>query len=157
VDPEVMRQRLAEARVGYLATVRAAAMPRAARADAPSGDVEVAPHVVPCCFALDDEAAHLYTLVDEVKPKRTRALQRLANVRAHPRASLVVDHYDDEDWTQLWWVRVDGRARVVDQGPEHLRAAELLAAKYAPYRDDASRPPPGAALVIDLDRWAAWP
>ena len=37
----------------------------------------------------------------------TTSLRRLDNVRAHPAVSLLVDHYDD-DWTRLWWVRVDG-------------------------------------------------
>lgn len=50
--------------------------------------------------------------VDE-KPKRTRRLRRLANIESDPRVSLLADHYDD-DWSRLWWVRADGRARVVD-------------------------------------------
>ena len=49
-------------------------------------------------------------MVDD-KPKATTALRRLDNVRAHPAVSLLVDHYDD-DWTRLWWVRVDGTAVV---------------------------------------------
>src|SRR5947207_15569308 len=72
------------------------------------------PHVVPCCFALTGD--RIVTAVDG-KPKSTLALRRLDNVRAHPAAALVVDHYDD-DWSQLWWIRADGDGRVVEDGPE---------------------------------------
>ena len=127
-----MRTRLADARVARLATVTE----------------EGRPHVVPCCFALDGDT--LYSAVDDVKPKATLALRRLANLAAHPAASLLVDHYQ-EDWSRLWWVRVDGTARVVT---EDARAAALLSAKYEQYR---RRPPPGAVVVLDIESWRAWP
>ena len=50
---------------------------------------------------------------------------------------MLVDHYDD-DWTQLWWVRLDGVAEVVVDGAEHEYAIALLEAKYPQYR--AMRP-----------------
>jgi len=124
-----MRQRMASARVARLATVR------------PDGT----PHIVPCCFVLDGDT--IYSAVD-AKPKTTLALQRLANVRANPHASLVVDHYDD-DWSQLWWIRVDGDARVVESDV----AVALLRAKYPQY---AQTPPPGAVVAIAVTRWRAW-
>ena len=130
MNADEMRSCVASARVGHLATVR------------PDGT----PHVVPCCFALDGET--IYSAVD-AKPKTTLALQRLANIRAHPHASLVVDQYDD-DWSQLWWVRVDGAARVTDSA----RPIELLQAKYQQY---VETPPPGAVIAIDIARWRAWP
>jgi PPOX class probable F420-dependent enzyme len=128
-----MRTRLSEARVGRLATVR------------PDGR----PHVVVCCFAVQGDA--LYSAVD-AKPKSTLALARLANVRAHPWASLLVDHYD-EDWSALWWVRVDGPARVVDVDAERASAVALLAAKYEQYRE---RTPPGPVIAVELATWRAW-
>jgi PPOX class probable F420-dependent enzyme len=144
VDTDVMRRRVAEARVGHLATVT------------PEGR----PHVVPCCFALVPGATGVTpggadTLVSAVdaKPKSTLALRRLDNLRAHPAASLLVDRYD-EDWSALWWVRVDGTARVLDGGPERERALDVLAAKYAPYRE---RRPPGPVVAIAVTAWRAWP
>lgn len=127
-----LRQRVAAARVARLATLR------------PDGT----PHVVPVTFALDGWA--IVTAVDH-KPKGTTALQRLRNIEATPAVSVLVDHYDD-DWTQLWWVRADGTARVVDV-PDAPTAVELLVAKYAPYRD---QPPQGPVIVVTVDRWAAW-
>jgi PPOX class probable F420-dependent enzyme len=129
-----MRSRVAEARVARLATVT------------PHGR----PHVVPCCTALVGDA--IYSAVDG-KPKTTLALQRLSNVAAHPTAALLVDHYDD-DWSTLWWVRVDGSARVVADAGERSLALQHLTAKYPQYVD---RPPPGDVLALDGLRWRAWP
>jgi PPOX class probable F420-dependent enzyme len=104
------------------------------------------PHVVPICFALDGDT--LYTAVDE-KPKSMRRLRRLANIEANPNVEVVIDHWD-EDWSRLWWVRLSGRARVVDQD---VRALELLQAKYAQYRD---APPQGPFVVVEVDSRREW-
>ena len=110
------------------------------------------PHIVPCCFAIDGEV--LYTGVDGVKTKASSALRRLDNIRANPSVSVLLDHYDD-DWSTLWWIRLDGRARVVDVGsPEGRTASGLLAGKYAQYRD---RPIPGPVITVEILRWSAWP
>jgi PPOX class probable F420-dependent enzyme len=129
-----MRTRVAGARVGRLATVTD----------------EGRPHLVPCCFALVGDT--VYSAVD-AKPKSTLALRRLANVRATGHASLLVDHYDD-DWSGLWWVRVDGAGRVVESGPERDTALAALATKYDQYR---RTPPPGPVVALDITRWRAWP
>jgi PPOX class probable F420-dependent enzyme len=105
-------------------------------------------HLVPICFALADDV--LYTAVDS-KPKRSRELQRLENVRANPAVSVLVDEWH-EDWSQLWWVRLRGRARVVADGPEHERALTLLRAKYEQYRDD----PLGPVIAVDVAEWRGW-
>jgi PPOX class probable F420-dependent enzyme len=107
------------------------------------------PHVVPVCFVLDGD--RIYSAVDD-KPKRTRRLRRLANVEATGRASLLVDEYD-EDWTRLWWVRADGAARVVEEGPELAGALALLAAKYPQYREHA---PGGPAVAVTIERVVSW-
>ena len=104
------------------------------------------PHVVPICFALDGDA--LYTAVDE-KPKSTRALRRLANIEANPWVEVVIDHWD-ENWSRLWWVRLAGRARVVEHD---ARALELLEAKYPQYRD---QPPAGPFILIAIESRREW-
>lgn len=108
------------------------------------------PHLVPIVFALVDDA--LYTCVDD-KPKSTRRLRRLRNIENDPRVAVLVDHYDD-DWSRLWWVRLDGTATVHDPRSE-LGSAGLaaLAVKYAQYR--AARPS-GPVLRIDGLRWRSW-
>ena len=134
VDDGEMRARVAGARVARLATVTA-------------GD---RPHVVPCCFVLAGDV--VYSAVD-AKPKSTFALRRLDNIAAHPHVSLLVDFYDD-DWQQLWWVRVDGTARVVVDGRERNDAITRLAVKYRQYTET---PPPGPVIAIAVQSWRAWP
>jgi PPOX class probable F420-dependent enzyme len=134
MDRPVARRRVAEARVGRLATLT------------PEGR----PHLVPCCFVLDDQT--VYSAVD-AKPKSTLALRRLENVRAHPPCSLLVDHYAEE-WADLWWVRVDGSGRVIERGDERAHALDLLKAKYRQYRETT---PPGAVVALDIERWRMWP
>lgn len=127
------RRRLAEARVGRLAT-------------ADPGGV---PHVVPFVFVLDGST--IYWAVDR-KPKRSSHLKRLSNIEANPNVEMVVDGYD-EDWTRLWWVRAGGAARVVSDAEEGARAVRLLAAKYPQH---AAEPPPGPVVAIDLARVRGW-
>ena len=102
---------------------------------------------MPICFALEGEA--LYTAVDE-KLKSTRRLARLADIERDPRVEVVIDHYDD-DWSRLWWVRLRGRARVVEADE---RALELLTAKYPQYRE---QPPQGPFIVVQVDERSEWP
>ena len=107
------------------------------------------PHLVPFTFALDGDV--LYSAVDS-KPKSSRTLRRLANIRRDPRVTVLVEHYDD-DWSRLWWCRLEGSARVVDDGPDAERAAELLTNKYPRYRAD---PPDGPWIVVSVRSLAGW-
>jgi len=45
--------------------------------------------------------------IDRVKPKKSSRLQREDNLEFDPRSSLLVEHWEVEDWTRLWWVRAD--------------------------------------------------
>jgi PPOX class probable F420-dependent enzyme len=134
MDIGLARQRVISAPVGRLGTV--------------SG--EGRPHLVPCCFVLSGET--VYTAVDD-KPKSTRALRRIDNMITHPLVCLLVDHYE-EDWSALWWVRLDGVGRVVDSGDEVAEAKTALAAKYLQYRRLAI---PGPVLALDVQTWRSWP
>jgi PPOX class probable F420-dependent enzyme len=109
------------------------------------------PHLVPICFVL--AGAVIYHAVDH-KPKATRRLARLANLAADPRATVLADHYE-EDWSALWWVRVDGRARVLEDvtAPEAARALDLLAERYAQYREHR---PAGPVIALDVERLTGW-
>jgi PPOX class probable F420-dependent enzyme len=130
---EVARSRVGSAQVARLATL----------------DADGRPHLVPVVFVLAGDT--LYSAVD-AKPKRSRNLQRLANARARPFVTLLVDHYD-ADWASLWWVRLRGRARVLEGGEEAERALALLTEKYEQYRREA----PGApVLAVDVDEWSGW-
>ncbi|HEY1774994.1 MAG TPA: TIGR03668 family PPOX class F420-dependent oxidoreductase [Solirubrobacteraceae bacterium] len=134
MSPQAARERFATATHALLATA----------------DRGGAPHIVPIVFALAGET--IYNAVDR-KPKRTSALRRLANVRANPQVAVLAEHYSD-DWSALWWVRAEGAARVIEAADaEAVAALELLAQRYAPYRE---APPPGPLLAIDVARWSGW-
>ena len=131
MDAAAARERFAAARVARLATL------------APGGR----PHLVPIVFAVDGDT--VYSAVD-AKPKRTTELARLRHVAAHPAVSVLVDHYE-EDWSALWWVRADGRARVLEPDDEEARRAiALLARRYPQQRAT------GAVLAVDVERWSGW-
>jgi PPOX class probable F420-dependent enzyme len=91
------------------------------------------PHIVPICFVYDGKL--LYTAVDR-KPKRVsrERLVRLRNIRAVPRIALLIDEYDD-DWTQLWYVLIRGKAKLIPNSAhkEHASAIRKLRAKYPQY------------------------
>lgn len=134
MDEREMRAHVTNARVGRLATVTQSGQP----------------HVVPLCFTINGD--EIFSVVD-FKPKSTIDLVRLENVRANPNVSLVVDHYDDDRWDRLWWVRVDGPARVVESGVEHTTAIQFLRSKYPQY---AHRRPTGPVIAITARRWTGW-
>jgi PPOX class probable F420-dependent enzyme len=127
--------RLTSARVARLATT----------------DPDGRPHLVPIVFALDSDT--LYSAVDR-KPKRSTTLRRIENARARPDVTILVDHYDD-DWSQLWWIRLRGRARVLDDGPECEHALGLLREKYPQYRAEPPGPPVLAVDVTEVREWSA--
>lgn len=125
--------RLAGARSGHLATVR------------PDGGA----HVVVVTFAVS--GGSIVTAIDH-KPKTTTRLQRLINIEANTTVSFLVDDYD-EDWSRLWWVRVDGPATIHDSGAIRETGITALSAKYPQYAD---RPPQGPLIAISPDRVTGW-
>ena len=129
--------RLADARIGRLAT---------------SGAGGVV-HLVPVCFAL--VAGRIVSAVDH-KPKRTTQLARLRDIEETGRAVLLVDHYDDADWSQLWWIRVSGAASVHQPSDEiDRRARRALARKYQQYRDVPPRDAVWSLAADDVRWWSA--
>jgi len=111
--------------------------------------------VIPVCYALDDEA--VYFVADEKRKRRpARELLRLRNLRANPRAALVVDDYD-EDWTRLAYVLVRGPARVVEEAAAHAGALRLLRARYPQYGRMALDDPAAHPVVrIQPTRIVVW-
>lgn len=128
-----MRSLATTARVAHLATLTSADRP----------------HIVPIVFVID--GAHLMTAIDQ-KPKRTRDLQRIRNIERTPAISVLIDHYD-EDWRRLWWVQLEGTARVLRDSAQIRRPIALLSAKYAQHAAD---PPAGPVIDMTIDTWRGW-
>lgn len=89
------------------------------------------PHVVPIVFVYD--GGRLFTPLD-AKPKQVPVsqLQRVRNLAANDRAAVVIDHYD-EDWQQLAWVQLRGRAALLTDGDAYEAGLALLRQKYPQY------------------------
>lgn len=134
LEPAEADRRLRGARVARLATASA------------SGE----PHLVPITYAFD--GTHLYFVVDH-KPKSSMNLRRLRNIAENPQVSVLVDHYSD-DWEALWWVRVDGRAEIWEEGDVRESAVELLAERYPQYRENVPTGPVVAVVVRSVSGWS---
>jgi hypothetical protein len=88
LDTEQALQRAIDADHGVLATLHAT---RGA-------------DLVPACYAIDDGWVGIP--IDSVKPKGSTALGRIRNLERDPRATLLVEGWDADDWSRLWWVRL---------------------------------------------------
>lgn len=106
------------------------------------------PHLVPVTFAVAGDV--VVTPVDH-KPKSTRSLKRLRNIAANPAVALLVDHYEN-DWSRLWWVRVDGTA-AVERADENPQLVTALVDKYEQYRQ---HPPDAELITVRARRWSGW-
>lgn len=134
VYPAEARRRFTGARVARLATVSA----------------EGKPHVVPVTFAVDGD--ELYIAIDS-KPKRSMDLKRLRNIEDNPNVTLLADEYND-DWSQLWWARADGSARILSAGSEETNEPiRLLQQRYPQYVDDRPR---GPVIQVTITNWSGW-
>jgi hypothetical protein len=130
------RSRLASASHGVLCTVH------------PTRGVDA----VPVMYAVDDELVGVP--IDTVKPKGSTRLQRERNLEADPRATLLVEHWDAEDWSALWWVRAQLRPRPAPDEARREVLAGRLASQVPQYRER-----PFAQLlvlrIVDLTGWTA--
>lgn len=133
LDSSTCRERLSAARSAYLATTGS----------------DMAPHIVPVTFALLGD--RIVIGIDR-KPKTTTTLRRLRNIAENPRVTVLCDHYSD-NWDQLWWVRADGTADVVDDGPAWHEGVAALIARYPQY---SAAPPHGPLIRIATTRWTGW-
>src|SRR3954452_19452834 len=132
------------------------------------------PRPVPICFVLSPDAPILYTPIDD-KPKQgpdARSLARVRDIGADDRVSVLADRWD-EDWTHLGWLRVEGRARLLEPpGPadatdradgteatdaadsEHGKAVAALRAKYEQYAEHRLETRP--LIRVEVQRTVEW-
>ncbi len=105
---------------------------------------------VPVVYAVADE--HVGVPIDRVKPKSSTSLQRERNLQADPRATLLVDRWDPDDWSRLWWVRVN-LSWVTDEARSAMLARRLVE-RYRFY-DDESFERVLVFRIRDVSGWAA--
>jgi hypothetical protein len=136
LSPDEARRRLAEQVHGVLCTIHP----------------DRGPDPIPAVYAVSQD--YIGVPIDTVKPKASSRLQREDNLAFDARGAMLVEHWDAEDWTRLWWVRAhiehleDPPATVVDD------LAERLARTVPQYADK----PFSRVLVcriVDVAGWAA--
>ena len=117
-----------------------------------TADAKGVPHLVPVCFAV--AMSRVYITIDK-KPKKApgHAMKRIRNILENPAVAVLVDRYDD-DWTQLGWVMMRGRAEILDDGPEHAAAQALLEARYLQLA--AMRIETEPVIAITIERVTHW-
>jgi hypothetical protein len=91
------------------------------------------PDPQPVVYAVHD--GHVGVPIDRVKPKASSRLQREDNLDADPRGSLLVEHWDAEDWSRLWWVRADTEHVPDPDGGLVEALADRLATTVPQYAD----------------------
>jgi PPOX class probable F420-dependent enzyme len=131
---------------------RSEALRRAAAADHGVLATLHEPHgadLVPACFAIVDDRVAIP--IDSVKPKGSTALGRIRNLERDPRATLLVEHWDAEDWSRLWWVRL--LLHRSDEPPERVAALErALRERYPQY----AQAPFVEILAFRIDGVSGW-
>jgi PPOX class probable F420-dependent enzyme len=121
-------------------------------------DPDGRPRPGPICFivdAADPIRVRLLTPLDD-KPKATddkRTLARVRDVRARPEVSVLVDRWD-EDWSRLGWLRINGRATLLEPNDVPPDAVERLRAKYPQYATHDLESSP--MIAIDIEGATSW-
>ncbi len=113
------------------------------------------PDAVPVVYVLNNDDL-VGIPIDTVKPKTSTRLQRERNLAADPRGVLLVQMWDQHDWSKLWWVRADLEWVAEPQPEDSVALSSLLAARYEQYRDE----PFTDVLVfriVNLTGWSASP
>jgi Pyridoxamine 5'-phosphate oxidase len=108
---------------------------------------------VPVAYAVDDDG-WVGVPVDLVKPKASLRLQRERNLEADPRATLLAEYWEPDDWSRLWWVRAELRWQGVAEAGRAADLAALLGERYPQYSDQ----PFARVLVlriVEVTGWAA--
>jgi coenzyme F420-0:L-glutamate ligase / coenzyme F420-1:gamma-L-glutamate ligase len=118
------------------------------------GTVDAAgrPLVLPVCYVVLGET--LYSPTD-AKPKRVpvQRLKRLKNIQDNPQVALVIDDYS-EDWTQLAYVILHGRAEILAGGSSSERVVLTLREKYHQYQHMPIQENP--MIAVHLERAVSW-
>ena len=106
---------------------------------------------VPVVYALDEDR-YLGIPIDTVKPKASFRLQREQNLEADPRAALLVEHWDRDDWSRLWWVSAELRWVANADAARASELAARLAGRFPQYAEQ----PFARMVVLRVVRVGGW-
>jgi Pyridoxamine 5'-phosphate oxidase len=110
---------------------------------------------VPVVYVTDEDG-YVGVPIDRVKAKSSFQLQRVRNLEADARATLLVEQWDREDWSQLWWVRAELRWQGDDVADREESLTTELSRRYSQYQD---RPFERVLVlrIVTVSGWSASP
>lgn len=109
---------------------------------------------VPVVYVKDADS-YVGVPVDRVKPKSSLRLQRERNLEADPRATLLIEHWDRDDWSQLWWVRAELRWQSTPDDHREVTLAAELSRRYPQYQIDRPFAQVLVLRIVSVTGWAA--
>ena len=116
------------------------------------------PYVVPVVFAFNGN--NIFIPIDD-KPKKTRnsnQLKRVKNIQKNPNISFLIDRYDDNDWNNLSYLMIQGKARIASRlkDIDTIKTAHsLLSEKYFQYKKMIVGMG-DSCIVIDIQKIISW-
>ena len=115
-------------------------------------------YVVPVVFVFD--GSNILIPIDD-KPKKTMnsdELKRVKNIQKNPNISFLIDTYDNNDWNNLSYLMIQGKARIVNvvNDTDTLKKAHfLLSEKYSQYKKRVVEMG-DTCIVIDIEKTICW-
>ena len=116
------------------------------------------PYVVPVVFVFN--GTNIFIPIDD-KPKKiinSNELKRVKNIQKNPNISFLIDTYDDNDWNNLSYLMIQGKARIVNvvNDTDTLKKAHfLLSEKYSQYKKRVVEMG-DTCIVIDIQKTICW-
>ena len=116
------------------------------------------PYIVPVVFVFDGN--NIFIPIDD-KPKKTMnsdQLKRVKNIQKNHNISFLIDTYDDNDWNNLAYLMIQGKAvivNVVNDKDTIKKAHFLLSEKYAQYKKQVVEMG-DICIVIDIQKTISW-
>ena len=116
------------------------------------------PYLVPVVFVFN--GYNIFIPIDD-KPKKTgnsNQLKRVKNIQKNPNISFLIDTYDEEDWNNLSYLMIQGKARIVVKRLKDIdiikTAHSLLSEKYLQYKNLVGMG--DSCIVIDIQKVIKW-
>ena len=116
------------------------------------------PYLVPVVFVFN--GYNIFIPIDD-KPKKTgisNQLKRVKNIQKNPNISFLIDTYDDDDWNNLSYLMIQGKARIVVNRLKDIdtikTAHSLLSEKYLQYKNLVGMG--DSCIVIDIQKVIKW-
>ena len=116
------------------------------------------PYLVPVVFVFN--GYNIFIPIDD-KPKKTgnsNQLKRVKNIQKNPNISFLIDTYDDEDWNNLSYLMIQGKARIVVNRLKDIdtikTAHSLLSEIYLQYKKLVGMG--DSCIVIDIQKVIKW-